>query len=485
MTKKSKRLAESFTVHIDNLSHEGQGVARRDGKTVFVEEALPGEEVRCVYTTRRSRRDEARTVEVLQAAPERVEPRCAHFGVCGGCALQHLQPDGQLAVKQRWLLDSLTHIGKVQPAQVLEPMIGPLWGYRRRARLGVKYVAKKGRVLVGFRERQSPYIADLRRCEVLDERVGGLLEELAALIDGLSIRDRLPQIEVAGGDAVMGLNFRVLTPPSETDLAQLQAFGERQGFTLYLQPGGPDSVRLLDPSPLAPVPPGERGRLSYRLPDFDLNLEFQPWHFIQVNAAINRQLVQRACELLELEPDSRVLDLFCGLGNFTLALARQAREVVGVEGDASLVEWARRNAALNGVANARFHAADLTADLAGQPWMPGGYDRVLLDPPRSGALEMMPRIAALGARRVVYVSCHPATLARDVGELVHRFGYRLDSAGVLDMFPHTAHVESIAVLTQFPKSSNSLRASSCSGNPVKPASFANSCRAASLRPSLA
>jgi 23S rRNA (uracil1939-C5)-methyltransferase len=438
MTKKSKLPAEPFTVHIDNLTSEGHGIARREGKVVFVEGALPGEDVRCIYTRRQSRRDEARTVEVLQAAPERVEPRCAHFGVCGGCVLQHLQPDEQLAVKQRWLLDSLTHIGQLQPAQVLEPLTGPLWSYRRRARLGVKYVAKKGRVLVGFRERHSPYIADLQRCEVLDERIGGLLEALAALIDGLSIRDRLPQIEVAGGDAVLGLNFRVLTPPSEADLVQLQAFGERHGFALYLQPGGPDSVRLLE----------KQGRLSYRLPGFDLNLEFQPWHFIQVNAAINRQLVRQACKFLELEPESRVLDLFCGLGNFTLALARQAWDVVGVEGDANLVAWAQRNAILNGVANVQFYAADLAGDLTGQPWMQGGYDQVLLDPPRSGALEMMPQIAALGARRVVYVSCHPATLARDVGALVHRFGYRLERAGVLDMFPHTAHVESMAVLVR-------------------------------------
>ncbi|MCB1919494.1 MAG: 23S rRNA (uracil(1939)-C(5))-methyltransferase RlmD [Candidatus Competibacteraceae bacterium] len=436
---KNKLVAEPFTSYIENLTHEGKGVARRDGKTIFVEGALPGEEVRCVYTSRRSRRDEARIIEVLQAAPERVEPRCAHYGICGGCALQHLQADSQLAIKQRWLLDSLTHIGKVEPAQVLEPMTGPLWGYRRRARLGVKYVAKKGRVLVGFRERRSPYIADLQRCEVLDERVGGLLAALATLIDDLSIRDRLPQIEVAGGDEVMGLNFRVLTSPSEADQERLREFGERHRLALYLQPGGPDSMQ-----PLWPVRP----ELSYRLPGFDLDLEFQPWHFIQVNAAINRQLVARACKLLELEPASRVLDLFCGLGNFTLALARRAGKVIGVEGDASLVEWARRNALRNRLANVEFHAADLAGDLTGQPWAQGGYDRVLLDPPRSGALEMMPRIAALGARRVVYVSCHPATLARDVGELVHRFGYRLDSAGVLDMFPHTAHVESMAVLVR-------------------------------------
>ena len=438
MSKKSRLPAEPFSVRIDDLTHEGQGVARRDGKAVFVDGALPGEEVRCVYTARRSRHDQARTVEILQAAPERVEPRCAHFGVCGGCALQHLQAESQLAVKQRGLLNSLTHIGKVEPIQVLEPLTGPLWGYRRRARLGVKYVAQKGRVLVGFRERHSPYIADLRRCEVLDARIGGLLEELAALIGGLSIRDRLPQIEVAGGDAQMGLNFRVLTPPTEADLAQLRRFGEQHGFALYLQPGGPDSVREL----------GEGGALCYRLAEFDLNLEFQPWQFIQVNAAINRQLVQRASELLELQPDSRVLDLFCGLGNFTLALARQAGRVVGVEGDVSLVEWAKRNAALNGIANVEFHAADLAGDLTGQPWVSGSYDRVLLDPPRSGALEMIAPIAALGAQRVVYVSCHPATLARDVGELVHRFGYRLECAGVLDMFPHTAHVESMAVLVR-------------------------------------
>lgn len=435
----AKTIAAPFTTRIESLTHAGKGVARRDGKTVFVEGALPGEEVRCVYTTRRSRRDEARVVEVLHAAPERVAPRCPHYDICGGCALQHLQPAGQLAAKQRWLLDSLTHIARVEPAHVLEPMTGPLWGYRRRARLGVKYVAKKGRVLVGFRERRSPYVADLQRCEVLDERVGGLLEELATLIDGLSIRDRLPQIEVAGGDEVMGLNLRVLTPPSEADLARLRAFGAQHDFAFYLQPGGADSVQPLSP---------ELSALSYRLPEFALNLEFQPWHFIQVNAALNRQLVKRACDLLQLESASRVLDLFCGLGNFTLALARRAREVVGVEGDASLVEWARLNAVRNEMKHVAFYSADLAGSLAGQPWAQGGYDRVLLDPPRSGALEMMPHIAALGAQRVVYVSCHPATLARDVGELVHRFGYRLESVGVLDMFSHTAHVESMAVLVR-------------------------------------
>jgi 23S rRNA (uracil1939-C5)-methyltransferase len=431
---------EPFTVRVEDLTHQGHGVARRDGKAVFVEGALPGEEVRCVYTARRGRHDEARVLEVLTPSPERVEPRCAHFGICGGCALQHLAPAAQLARKQRWLLDSLLHIGRIQPERVLEPLTGPVWGYRRRARLGVKWVAKKGRVLVGFRERRGPYIADLRRCEVLDQRVGGLLEELARLIETLSIRDRLPQIEVAGGDAVMALCFRVLAPPSAMDLAQLRLFGERHVLALYLQPGGPDSVRPLEDASSLPA-------LSYRLAD-GLELEFQPQHFIQINAALNRSLVERTGERLEIGPEDRVLDLFCGLGNFTLALARRAREVVGVEGDASLVEWAGRNAARNGMANARFYAADLAGDLTGQPWIQGGYDRIVLDPPRSGALELMPWLAMLGARRVVYVSCHPATLARDVGELTHRFGYRLLGAGVLDMFPHTAHVESMAVLAR-------------------------------------
>lgn len=430
--------AEPFVVRIEDLTHDGRGVARRDGKAVFVEGALPGEEVSCLYTARRSRHDEARIVALLAPSLERVEPRCAHFGVCGGCALQHLAPTGQLAIKQRWLLNSLAHIAKARPEQMLEPMTGPQWGYRRRARLGVKWVAKKNRVLVGFHERHSAYIADIRRCEVLDQRIGGLLEELARLIETLSIRDRLPQIEVAGGDTLMSLSFRVLASPSATDLAQLRAFSEHHGLLLYLQPDGPASVR-----PLA-----EPRALRYRLPAFDLNLEFQPSHFIQVNAAINRQLIERAVELLEIGPDQRVLDLFCGLGNFSLALASKAREVVGIEGDASLVAWAQRNAGHNGIVNASFHAADLSRIAGNESWLQGGYDRVLLDPPRSGALELMPYMAALGVRRIVYVSCHPATLARDVGELVHRFGYHLTAAGILDMFPHTAHVESMAVLTK-------------------------------------
>lgn len=438
MSKKSKVPAEPFVLEITDLTHEGAGVGRRDGKAVFVNGALPGEIVRCIYSTRRARYDVAHPVEVLHAAAQRVEPRCAHFAICGGCAMQHVQPAEQLALKQRWLLESLRHIGKVEPVQVLEALTGPLWGYRRRARLGVKWVAKKGRVLVGFREKNSAYIADLQRCEVLDERIGGRLSALAALVQQLSIRERLPQIEVAGGDSVLGLNFRVLSEPSAADLQLFHAFAAEHDCAIYLQSGAEDSVQALSAAPT----------LSYALPAAQLDLQFQPWHFIQVNAAMNRKLVARVVELLQLNPQTRVLDLFCGLGNFTLALARCAREVVGVEGAASLVEWARHNATVNGINNARFHAADLSRDLLGQPWLQGSYERILLDPPRSGALEVLPQLAQLGAQRLVYVSCHPATLARDVGILVQQYGYRLESAGVLDMFPHTAHVESLALLVR-------------------------------------
>ncbi len=429
--------AETVAARVDDLAHDGRGIAHVDGKAVFIEGALPGEDVRFNYTARHSQYDEGQAEAVITLSPDRVEPRCAHFGVCGGCSLQHLAADRQLAVKQHWLLDNLARIGKVQPEQLLEPLRGPSWGYRHKARLGVRQVIKKGRVLVGFRERYRPYLADLKRCEVLQPRLGGLLEALGQLVGRLSIRDRLPQIEVAIGDEIAALSFRVLIPPSAEDQALLCDFGQQHNLYIYLQPKGPATTYLLWPERADP--------LSYRLPDYDLELAFMPCHFIQINPAINRQAVAQAVALLDIQTDERVLDLFCGLGNFTLALARRAREVVGVEGDASLVEWAGRNAVRNGIDNVRFYAADLTRDVLAQDWMQDSYDKLLLDPPRSGALEMIPRLAALQARRVVYVSCHPATLARDAGELVQCGGYRLVSAGVMDMFPHTTQVESIAL----------------------------------------
>ncbi|HXH04382.1 MAG TPA: 23S rRNA (uracil(1939)-C(5))-methyltransferase RlmD [Candidatus Competibacteraceae bacterium] len=425
-----------FEATIEALTHEGQGVARIAGKALFVAGALPGERVRFRYTACHSQYDEGETVELLVPSPERVTPRCAHFGVCGGCSLQHLAPAAQIRFKQDWLLENLARIGKVEPREVLAPLTALHWGYRRKARLAVKYVPKKGRVLVGFRERSTPFVADLARCEVLAPSVGTLLPALSRLIDELSIRERVPQIEVAVGEDSVALSFRVLTEPTADDLERLRAFGREHGIQVYLQPQGNDSTYLLWP---------ERERLVYRLPRYALELAFKPYHFTQVNREINLQMIDRALELLALDGSERVLDLFCGLGNFTLALARHAAHVVGVEGDSGLVEWARRNAERNGIRNVEFHAADLAKDVASQSWMQQRYDKILLDPPRSGAFEMIPHVAALGARRVVYVSCHPATLARDAGELVYRHGYRLLKAGVMDMFPHTAHVESIAL----------------------------------------
>ena len=432
-----RRLPEApVTAVVADLAHDGRGVARVEGKAVFVDGALPGETVQFRYTACHSKHDEARVEAVLEASPERVEPRCRHFGVCGGCSLQHLDAHQQLRRKQDWLRDNLQRVGGLQPQTWFEPLTGPHWGYRHKARLGVKHVIKKGKVLVGFRERNAPYLADLTRCEVLHPRVGTLLPELSELIQGLSIHDRLPQIEVAVGDDVVALSFRVLDPPSEADRAALAAFGERHAIQIYLQPKGPDTTVALWPA--EPV-------LDYRLPELDLTLQFQPYHFTQVNPAINRRMVSRALKLLAPEPHHRVLDLYCGLGNFSLALARRAGQVVGVEGEPALVARAAANASLNRVHNAEFVAADLAKPVAGQPWADTRYDRVLLDPPRSGALEMIPVVAGLGAERVLYVSCHPATLARDAGELVHTHGYRLLGAGVMDMFPHTAHVESMAL----------------------------------------
>lgn len=435
--KKSPLPAGSFPAPVEALAHDGRGIAHPDGKTVFIQGALPAEKVTFHYTARHSQYDEGRVDTVLDPAPDRAEPRCAHFGVCGGCSLQHLEAGRQIAFKQDWLLDNLARIGRVEPEQLLEPLTGPPWGYRRKARLGVRHVAKKGRVLVGFHEQARSFVTDVRRCEVLHPKVGERVEELAHLIGQLSLYNRLPQIEVAAGDAAVALSFRVLAPPSEADKALLTAFGQRHDIWIYLQPGGPETTCLLWPQTETP--------LYYRLPEFDVELAFMPYHFIQVNAEINRRMVGQAVELLDLQDDERVLDLFCGLGNFTLALARRARQAVGVEGDRRLVEWAEQNARRNGIQNVRFFAADLTGAVQDQPWMQERYAKVLLDPPRSGALEMLPPIAALGAQRVVYVSCHPATLARDAGELVHRFGYKLLKAGVMDMFPHTAHVESIAL----------------------------------------
>ena len=421
---------------IESLNHEGRGVAHVDGKVVFVDGALPGESVRFVYSKRHKRHDDAKVQEVLSASPERVVPRCPHFGVCGGCALQHLDSAAQLRAKQQVLLDSLRHIGRIEPATVLEPLTGPQWGYRRKARLGVKYVPNKGRLVIGFRERGESVVADLHGCDILHPSIGARIDDLNALISALQGFDRITQIEVAVGDAATALVFRNMFALSDADLDRLKSFGAEHSMQIYLQPAGPDSVTLLWP---------ESADLSYALPAYDVELHFAPNEFTQVNMPINRDMVDRTLELLAPEQGDKILDLFCGLGNFTLPLARRAREVVGVEGDAGLIRRAKENAVFNGIGNAQFHVADLSGNVGTAPWRQTRYDKILLDPPRTGAMELLPQIAKLGARRIVYVSCNPATLARDAGLLMHEHGYKLLSAGVMDMFPHTAHVESIAL----------------------------------------
>jgi 23S rRNA (uracil1939-C5)-methyltransferase len=421
---------------IVDLSHEGMGVARVDGKAVFVADALPGERVVMRRVARHRNFDQAVLESVLRPSPDRVPAACPHFGTCGGCALQHLDPAAQLRFKQAQLLENLARLGGVEPEGLLPPLEGPVWGYRRRARLGIKLVPRKGRVLVGFRERSAPYVADLHECRVLAPPADALLDPLAELVAGLSIVSRVPQAEVAIADDACAVVLRVLEPPGEGDLAALRAFETERGVRIYLQPGGVETVEPLTPGG-AP--------LEYVLPPFDVRIRFEPTDFIQVNGALNVRMVSRATDLLAAGADDRVLDLFCGLGNFSLPLARAAGHVVGVEGEAGLVARARLNASLNGLSNVEFHASNLAADTTAAPWARTAYTRVLLDPPRAGAWEVLPVVARSGADRVVYISCHPGSLARDAGALVREHGYRLVSAGVMDMFPHTTHVEAMAV----------------------------------------
>jgi 23S rRNA (uracil1939-C5)-methyltransferase len=402
---------------------------------------VPGERVLVRRTRQRARHDEALLVEVLTPAASRTAPGCRHYGRCGGCALQHLEPAAQLTAKSRELASQLERIGKVRPLDALEPLTGPAYGYRRRARLGVRVLPKTGRAIVGFRERTSPHLADVRDCPVLAPPVGALCEALGELIGLLAIADRVPQIEVAVGERATVLVLRVLAPPPAADLARLRAFGAAHGVEFWLQPGDAASAAPIDP-------PG--AVLDYRLPEFDLTLEFGPLDFVQVNAEVNRRMVGRAVGLLDPGPGDAVLDLYCGIGNFTLALARRAGRVLGVEGEAGLVGRARRNAERNGLGNTRFAVANLAGPVGAEPWARERSDLVLLDPPRAGALELLPLIAASGARRVVYISCHPASLARDAGILVREHDFRLVAAGVMDMFPHTAHVESLAVFEPSP-----------------------------------
>jgi 23S rRNA (uracil1939-C5)-methyltransferase len=460
--------AASAGLRVESLDIEGQGVARRDdGKVVFIEGALAGETVLVNVHRRKNQWEQGVATAILHESPARVRPRCPHFGLhagaCGGCKMQHVEASTQVAVKQRVLEDNLQHLAKVKAERVLRPIEGPTWGYRYRARLSVRYVAKKGEVLVGFHERKSRYVADMQRCEVLLPAVSALLMPLRQLIGQMDQRDRLPQIELAAGDTVLALVLRHLEPLSRADALRLQAFGAQHGVQWWLQPGGPDTVHLLDTGDGTPAGP----ELSYALPEYAVVMPFKPTDFTQVNPAINRVLVSRALRLLEPQPGERVIDWFCGLGNFSLPLARVGAQVLGIEGSEALVQRARANAQRNGLAGrASFAARDLFQMTPEQLVVDGRADRWLVDPPREGAFALAKALADLRQspeataaaeaagwqppQRIVYVSCNPATLARDAGLLVHQAGYRCTAAGVVNMFPHTAHVESVAVFEQGP-----------------------------------
>jgi 23S rRNA (uracil1939-C5)-methyltransferase len=426
------RPLEELILSIDALDAEGRGVARNpQGKVVFVEGALPGERVASRRIAGKRSFDVARATRVLQASGGRREPRCPHFGVCGGCATQHADERTQMAAKQRWLEDNLERIGKVRPQTLLPIVYGPEWGYRRRARLSVRRVPSRGGVLVGFRERRSSYVAQMDECHVLPEAVSKLIPEMKALVEKLSVRERVPQIEVAVGDNAAALVFRHLEALQDADRALLEHFAESHAVHVWLQPGGPETAHPFHPA---------ASELFYELPEFGARIAFRPTDFTQVNHAVNRALVARAVQLLDPQPGERVADLFCGLGNFSLPLAVKGGSVVGFEGNAALVKRAQANAAANGLL-AQFEVMNLLQPKL-EPFAP--FEKLLLDPPREGAVEIVKSLPQHWPRRIVYVSCDPATLARDAGILVHTKGFRLAAAGVVNMFPHTAHVESIA-----------------------------------------
>lgn len=423
---------------IESLDYEARGIARLDGKAIFVDGALPGEIVEYASFRKKPSYELANLVSVIKPSTARVVPKCKHFGVCGGCAMQHMDVSAQVAAKQRVLEDSLWHIGRVRPEQILSPLHGSPWGYRHRARLGVRLVDKKGEMLIGFHERRSSYIADIQTCEVLTPSVSVLLMPLRQLLGKLSIAGRIPQIEVAVGEQCTALSLRILEPLGTKDQALIKAFADQHAVVFYLQPKGPDTVYRFYP---------ENGpSLSYVLPEFDLIFEFNPTDFTQVNHAVNRVLVHRALKLLEPQSGERIADMFCGLGNFTLPIARSGAEVFGVEGSEALVERGRQGAVSNGLADSvKFVVANLFECTEQSLVALGGFDKMLIDPPREGALALVKALGKKAPRRIVYVSCNPATLARDSAVLVVEKGYRFVAAGAINMFPHTAHVESIAV----------------------------------------
>ena len=427
-----------MTVKIEKLSHDGRGIAVVEGKTLFIQGSLPGETVTYRVLKKHRQYSEAEVVDVLTASPQRTQPGCAHFAICGGCSLQHMSTASQLQLKQQVLLEQLQHFGRVTPETVLPPLTLADWGYRHKARLGVKFVIKKNKVLVGFREKQSRYLADIEHCPVLHPSVGERLPAIRELITTLECFQQIPQIEVAIGDTETALVFRHLMPLSDSDQEKLLAFGKAHALHIYLQPNPPLPLKKLWPEHSAE-------ELRYSLPDEQIEFLFHPLDFTQINLTLNRQMVAQAIALLAPQPNETILDLFCGIGNFTLAIARHAQQVTGIEGGNIMVERARKNAEHNDLNNVSFFAANLQEPSPQAPWIKKPYDKILLDPPRTGAKEILPFFAHFAAKRIVYVSCNPATLARDAGELVHQYGYQLKQVGVMNMFPHTTHIEAMAV----------------------------------------
>jgi len=431
-------MATTNKVTIESLDQEGRGIAHADGKVIFIEGALTGEIVSYSAYRKKPSFELAQVTQIHKTASLRVHPKCQHFGVCRACSMQHLDARAQVAVKQRILEDGLKHIGKVKPETILPPIYGQAWGYRERARISVKHVIKKDKTLVGFHEKRSSFVADLQHCEILAPKIAKLIPLLGQLIDGLSIRERLPQIEVAVGEQVDALVLRVMEPPSPADEAALRAFADEHEIQFWLQSKGPETI--------TPFHPLNAPALAYSLPEFNISMPFAPSEFTQVNSALNRVMISRAIRLLDPQPHERIADLFCGLGNFTLPIARSGAQVLGIEGSEALVKRAKQNAAHNGLQDTTDFMAMNLFEMTEESFAKlGHFDKLLIDPPRDGAMELVKSLGGENSpKRIVYVSCNPATLARDAAELVQR-GYILKAAGVMNMFPHTSHVESIAV----------------------------------------
>jgi 23S rRNA (uracil1939-C5)-methyltransferase len=437
MGRSRKKLSDQpFEVEIISIGAKGMGIAEHEGKRLKVYDALPGERVSVRYLFGRSQRGKVETLEVLEASSDRVEPRCPNFGYCGGCSMQHMSMDAQLARKQAGLFQYLNDTGGLEPASIYSPLSGPEWNYRRKARLSVRDVAAKERVLVGFRERNGRYVADMTECHILRSEIADSFPRISQLMEALDCRGSIPQIEVACGDGQSALIIRHLVDLSEADTSLMHAFSAETGIGIYLQSGGPDTVVLLAPADF---------QLEFNIDSLGLKFHFEPLDFTQVNGELNQQMVMRAMELLDPQAGDRILDLFCGLGNFTLPLATRAGQVVGVEGSEEMVKRGGSNADLNGLSNVSFHATDLYQACDSAPWPEDDYNKVLLDPPRSGAQELLPWIAASKVSRVLYISCNPETLARDADILVNQYGFNLKGAGIINMFPHTPHSEAIAL----------------------------------------